>query len=109
MKKYTLPPLFSMSSSVSLPVLFSVLLPAVLVGCVSTPDGFVRLDEHEANQAVIYRYDPEKVNKVAMDADALSYCKENGFDIATQIPPLASSVPTLKRMAYTCSYAVKKR
>ncbi|MDN6116030.1 MAG: hypothetical protein L0I86_12795 [Enterobacterales bacterium] len=105
MKKYTLPPLLSMS----LPVLFSVLLPAVLVGCVSTPDGFVRLDEHEANQAVIYRYDPEKVNKAAMDADALSYCKENGFDNATQIPPLASTVPTLKRMAYTCSYAVKKR
>lgn len=56
MKKYTLPP----SLSVSLPVLLTVLLPAVLAGCVSTPNGFVRLDEHEANQAVIYRYDPEK-------------------------------------------------
>lgn len=96
MKRYILSPLLSM------------LLPVVLVGCVSMPNGFVRLDDHEANQAVIYRYDPEKVNKAAMDADALSYCKENGFDNATQIPPLASTIPTLKRMAYTCSYAIKK-
>lgn len=88
--------------------LLSVLPAALLLGCVSAPKGFVRLDDHAADQAVIYRYDPEKVDKAAMDADALSYCKENGFDQATQIPPLASSIPTLKRMAYTCSYAVKK-
>lgn len=80
----------------------------LLTGCSTTsPDGFVRIDEDESSQTVQYRYDPQKFNKDALQADVSAYCSERGFDKVEALPAQDSHIPGLKKAWFQCNYALK--
>lgn len=80
----------------------------ILTGCsVSNPGGFERVDEDPTSNTVQYRYDPQSVNKDAMESDLSKYCRERGFDKVEALPAQDSHIPGLKKSWYQCNYAVK--
>lgn len=76
----------------------------LLSACSSAPGHFVRSEEDPVSHSMVYRFDPAQVDRAAMEADALSYCRHNGFDRAYAIPGLKSSPTGQARAAYLCVY-----
>ena len=76
----------------------------LLSACSSVPGHFVRSEEDPVSHSLVYRFDPAVVDRAAMEADALSYCRHNGFDGAYAIPGLKSSPTGQARAAYLCVY-----
>lgn len=80
----------------------------LLSGCsVSKPGGFERVDEDPSSNTVQYRYDPQKLNKDALDLDLASYCNSKGFDKVEALPPKDSHIPGLKTNWFQCNYAIR--
>lgn len=89
-------------------MLISAMALFMLAGCgVSKPGGFERVDEDTSSNTVQYRYDPQKLNKDAMEIDLASYCNRRGFDKVESLPAQDSHLPGLKKAWYQCNYAVK--
>ncbi|ELM3723328.1 hypothetical protein RYR28_002106 [Edwardsiella piscicida] len=82
--------------------LFAPLL--VLSACSSAPGHFVRSEEDSVSHSLVYRFDPEVVDRAAMQADALAYCRSHGFDRADEVGTLKPSATGLTRAAYLCVY-----
>ncbi|MEG3112609.1 MULTISPECIES: hypothetical protein [Pantoea] len=80
----------------------------LLSGCTANkPGAFERIDEDTRSNTVQYRFDPEKVNKDALDIDLAEYCNKKGFDKVESLPAQDSHIPGLKKAWYQCNYAVK--
>jgi len=80
----------------------------LLTGCsVSKPGGFERVDEDPSANMVQYRYDPQKLNRDAMELDLADYCSKKGFDKVEALTPKASHIPGLKTSWFQCNYALK--
>ncbi len=89
-------------------MLISAMALFMLAGCsVSKPGGFERVDEDTSSNTVQYRYDPQKLNKDAMELDLANYCNQRGFDKVESLPAQESHLPGLKKAWYQCNYAVK--
>lgn len=89
-------------------VITSAVALLLLTGCsVSKPGGFERVDEDPSSNTVQYRYDPQKLNKDAMELDLASYCNSKGFDKVEALSPKDSHIPGLKTGWFQCNYAVK--
>lgn len=90
-----------MTGALALAVLLSV-------GCTSgKPGAFEKVGEDPAVNSVLYRFDPDKVNKTAMEQDVEHYCEEHGFDKVEPIKPQESRLPGLMKAWYQCNYSVK--
>jgi hypothetical protein len=88
--------------------LFTGVLTLILLsGCSSNPGGFERVDEDPSSNTVQYRFDPQSVNKDAMQADLANYCLKKGFDKVEALPAQDSHLPGLKKAWYQCNYAIK--
>ncbi|MEZ3499356.1 hypothetical protein [Pantoea sp. KPR_PJ] len=90
----------------------SVMVGAValllLAGCsVNKPGGFERVDEDPSSNTVQYRYDPQKLNKDALELDLANYCSNKGFDKVEALSPKDSHIPGLKTSWFQCNYAIK--
>ena len=80
----------------------------LLCGCsVSKPGGFERVDEDPSANTVQYRYDPQKLNRDAMELDLADYCSKKGFDKVEALTPQESHIPGLKTRWFQCNYALK--
>lgn len=80
----------------------------LLAGCTaSKPGAFERVDEDPVSNTVQYRFDPQQVNKDAMQTDLAEYCSERGFDRVESLPSQDSHIPGLKKAWYQCNYAIK--
>lgn len=80
----------------------------LLAGCTSNkPGAFERIDEDRAVNTVQYRYNPQTVNKLAMQDDIARYCSERGFDKVEPLPPKDSRIPGLMNKWYQCNYSIK--
>lgn len=86
----------------------SVVALLLLAGCTaSKPGAFERVDEDPVSNTVQYRFDPQLVNKDAMQTDLAAYCSERGFDRVEPLPSQDSNIPGLKKAWYQCNYAIK--
>lgn len=85
----------------------SALALLLLAGCAGKPGGFERVDEDSTSHTVQYRYDPQKVNRDAMQADLAKYCNQRGFDKVEALPAQDSHIPGLKKAWFQCNYAIK--
>ncbi|RFT04395.1 hypothetical protein [Edwardsiella anguillarum] len=72
--------------------------------CSSTPGHFVRSEEDPVSHSLVYRFDPEVVDRAAMQADALAYCRRYGFDRAHEVGTLKPGATGLTRAAFLCVY-----
>ncbi|MCE0489287.1 hypothetical protein LU196_04370 [Pantoea sp. Mb-10] len=89
-------------------IFISAIALLLLAGCsVNKPGGFERVDEDARANTVQYRYDPQHVNKDAMEMDLASYCNQRGFDKVESLPAQDSYLPGLKKTWYQCNYAIK--
>lgn len=89
-------------------IIASAMALLLLTGCsVSKPGGFERVDEDPSANTVQYRYDPQKLNKDAMQLDLADYCSRKGFDKVEALAPKDSHIPGLKTSWFQCNYAVK--
>ena len=80
----------------------------LLVGCTSNkPGAFEKVGEDPAVNSVLYRYNPEKVDKAAMLQDVENYCADKGFDKVEPIKPQESRLPGLMKAWYQCNYSIK--
>ncbi|MEM6161753.1 hypothetical protein AAH446_14555 [Erwinia sp. P6884] len=80
----------------------------LLAGCTSgKPGAYEKVDEDPAVNTVQYRFDPDSVNKTAMEEAAARYCEERGFDKAERISPHESRLPGLMKVWYQCNYSIK--
>ncbi|WP_313118779.1 membrane lipoprotein lipid attachment site-containing protein [Pantoea septica] len=80
----------------------------LLTGCsVSKPGGFERVDEDPSANTVQYRYDPQKLNRDAMELDLADDCGKKGFDKVEALTPQESHIPGLKTSWFQCNYALK--
>ncbi|WP_395754964.1 hypothetical protein [Edwardsiella ictaluri] len=82
--------------------LFAPLL--LLSACSSAAGHFVRSEEDPVSHSLVYRFDPGIVDRAAMQADALAYCRRHGSDRAHEVGPLKPSATGLTRAAYLCVY-----
>lgn len=86
----------------------SALALLLVAGCsANKPGGFERVDEDLTSHTVQYRYDPQKLNKDAMQADLAEYCIKRGFDKVEALPAQDSHIPGLKKSWFQCNYAIK--
>ncbi|HBV40060.1 MAG TPA: hypothetical protein DEF05_10350 [Erwinia sp.] len=84
---------------------FAVLLST---GCTSgKPGAFEKVGEDPAANSVLYRFDPNTVNKLAMKQDVEHYCTERGFDKVEPLEPQESRLPGLMKTWYQCNYSIK--
>lgn len=89
-------------------IVTGALAVVVLVGCTSSkPGAFEKVDEDPAANSVQYRFNPIRVNKIALQEDVERYCSERGFDKVEAIKPQKSSVPGLMKEWYQCNYSIK--
>ncbi|MBM7344055.1 PBP1b-binding outer membrane lipoprotein LpoB [Pantoea coffeiphila] len=80
----------------------------LLAGCTSSkPGAFEKVDEDPAVNTVQYRFNPTKVDKVALAEDIERYCTERGFDKVEALSPQESHVPGLMKAWYQCNYSIK--
>ncbi|MGQ3903034.1 hypothetical protein [Mixta calida] len=88
--------------------IYGALALFLLAGCTSNkPGAFERVDEDPVSHTVQYRYQPQKVDKTAMELDVSRYCEAKGFDLVDPLPPKDSNIPGLKTAWYQCNYALK--
>lgn len=87
-------------------ITFALLSCLSLAGCSSTSPqkSFKRTETDSASHSLMYRYNPSTVNRDAMRADALAYCKRHGYDRADEIDGLDSSLADRQRTAFLCNY-----
>lgn len=89
-------------------IMTGMLALLLVTGCTSNkPGGFERVDEDESSHTVQYRYDPQKYNRDAMQADLSEYCRKRGFDKVEALPTQDSHIPGLKKAWFQCNYALK--
>lgn len=80
-----------------------------LAGCVANaPGGFTRAEEDTESVSVRYRFDAERVDMAAMDADALRYCQDKGYDLASKLPATKGAVSGTRNQWYKCEWRDKK-
>ncbi|WP_034916229.1 MULTISPECIES: membrane lipoprotein lipid attachment site-containing protein [Erwinia] len=87
---------------------FAALSMLLLAGCTSgKPGAFEKVDEDPVANTVQYRFNPQKVDKTAMEKDVKNYCAERGFDKVDPIEPHESRLPGLMKAWYQCNYTIK--
>lgn len=81
---------------------------SLLTGCsLNKPGGYKRVDEDPKANTVQYRYNPQTVNKDALQVELSSYCSSKGFDKVEALSPQDSHIPGMKTNWYQCNYAIK--